>query len=141
MSPDEEDRRRKLAVIATALGEEVASLRQAEIKYSEALEDLTAEVRKKNFRTTIKIRVLVVLVIFCLIFASLATYSYYRLRIVVNDAFCPLMAVFIGSYDPDSRPAGPGRQAYNSAFAQMRTIYGPVLECTTPIAPPRMDSK
>ena len=51
-----------------------------------------------------------------------------------NGALCPLFALILGNYNPNSRPPD-ARPSYDDAFAQMRTIYKN-LACTTPIVPP-----
>lgn len=52
-----------------------------------------------------------------------------------NEAVCPMFALFLGSYSPESRPP-EARKSYESAYRQMRTIYTN-LACTSPIVPPR----
>lgn len=62
-----------------------------------------------------------------------------RLEKVTNDALCPMFSLFLGSYNPDSRAPGVGREAYEDAYSELRRIYGPVLGCATAIVPPRTD--
>jgi hypothetical protein len=139
MPTEEDDRRRKLAVVAVELGAEVARLTAASVDQAKALGALTVEVEKKNWMTTIKIRWMAALVVLDVLLSGGVTYGLFQISKIVNDAFCPLMAVFVGSYDPNSRPAGPGRIAYEDAFSQMRHIFGPVLECPPVVVPPRTD--
>jgi hypothetical protein len=47
---------------------------------------------------------------------------------------CPVLAVFIGAYDPNSRLEGEARDRYDSAFRVIRQAYTD-LQCTTPIVP------
>jgi hypothetical protein len=54
------------------------------------------------------------------------------------DAVCPLYAVIIGSYNPDTRAAGEARDSYNQAFDIMRDGYAR-LKCRNPIVPPRVN--
>lgn len=54
-----------------------------------------------------------------------------------QDALCPLYSLIVGSYNPNSRPEGPARDAYNGAFTELRAAYE-VLECTSPVVPPRI---
>lgn len=49
---------------------------------------------------------------------------------------CPLLALFIGSYAPNSRAAGEDRQKYEDAFVRIRAIYAQ-LGCTEPAVPGR----
>lgn len=139
MSTEESDQWHQLAVVASALGEEVANLRVAEEKQAKEFKALRVEVEKKNYRTTIKLRVMVSLLVVDLALSGVVFYGLAQIRHIVNDAFCPLLAVFIGSYDPESRPAGKGRIAYEDAFVQIRHIYGPVLKCPQIVVPPRTD--
>lgn len=139
MSTEEGDRRDQLAIVATALGEEVASLRAAEVAQASEFHQLRVEVEKKNWRTTIKIRWMIALLVVDLLLSGVVFYGLAQIRHIVNDAFCPLLAVFVGSYDPESRPAGKGRIAYEDSFAKIRHIYGPVLECPQIVVPPRTD--
>lgn len=48
---------------------------------------------------------------------------------------CSLYSVFLGSYNPSSRQAGPDRVAYEAAFVTFREGYLR-LECTLPYVPP-----
>lgn len=52
------------------------------------------------------------------------------------DALCPLLSLSVGSYNPNSRPAGPGRDQYVAAFGVLRQAYSD-LGCTQPPVPPR----
>lgn len=48
---------------------------------------------------------------------------------------CDFNALLLGSYRPESRPAGPDRDAYIAGFARMREIYDDV-GCTAAPLPP-----
>jgi hypothetical protein len=54
------------------------------------------------------------------------------------DAWCAVNAIFLGSYDPDSRKPGPDRDKYNQAFDVLRDSYRQ-LGCSAPLVPPRTD--
>lgn len=56
-------------------------------------------------------------------------------EITTNQVLCPLYAVFIGSYNPESRAPGTDRETYESNFQVIREGYE-ILRCTTPIVPP-----
>lgn len=145
MSEQDDDRRRKLAVIATALGEEVVSLRAAEEQQSKEFSALREEIKKKNWRTTIKIRWMIALVILDLVLSGAMLVGYLKITDVIDDqevvrsqVLCPMFNVFIGSYDPGSRTAGPDRDKYEDNFRQMRDQRD-ALRCTGPLVPPRND--
>ena len=55
-----------------------------------------------------------------------------------QDALCPLYGLLLGSYNPESRAAGPARDQYNQAFVTLRNGYDS-LDCANPIVPPRVD--
>ncbi len=61
---------------------------------------------------------------------TIAEQDHIRTRVL-----CPLYGLFLGSYRPESRPAGQDRQEYEVAFASLRTEYNE-LSCTNPIVPP-----
>lgn len=47
---------------------------------------------------------------------------------------CPLLALFISSYNPDRRQPGTSREEYESAFAVIRSSYAD-LQCDDPTVP------
>lgn len=100
---------------------------------------LRAEVARlrRAGRTTL-VGVLAVLVLVVVVgttlFRQLVTED--RLRTVVSDVLCPVFALVVGGYDPDSRPAGAARDTYEQTFTVMRNAYG-ALQCTGPLVPPR----
>jgi hypothetical protein len=53
------------------------------------------------------------------------------------DAICPILALTIGSYNPDTRPAGSARSQYIAAFEVIRQGYT-ALGCTNQPVPPRI---
>lgn len=58
-----------------------------------------------------------------------------RQDVVQSEVLCPLYAIFIGSYRPESRTEGPDRQKYEEAFTVIRGSYAK-LGCTGPPVPP-----
>lgn len=54
---------------------------------------------------------------------------------VVQQSLCPLYSLIIGSYNPNSRPAGPERAQYEQAFVLMRAARD-ALDCRDPLVPP-----
>lgn len=49
---------------------------------------------------------------------------------------CPLLALFIGSYNPNSRAAGEDRQRYEDAFRVIRQSYADLdCEAEQPVVP------
>lgn len=152
MSTEDEDRRRKLAVVAVELAAEVAQLTKVAQAQSEALAELKISTDKAKRRTTVKIRVLVALFIADIALTA-AIYVFYNKQaetsarleaaiaqqeVIRSQVLCPLYAVFLGSYQPTTRAAGTDRDTYEQNFAQMRTQYA-VLSCTGPVVPPRVD--
>jgi hypothetical protein len=124
--PDE--RARILADAATKLTEEVIELASVVEHLGDRLAE-TEELAKAN-TTRVKgnerkanlIRAL-------LVFDMLVTIGGFWLGytlVATNarlDAVCPLYAFIIGTNAPQSRAAGPDRDAYNQAFADMRTDF------------------
>lgn len=53
-----------------------------------------------------------------------------------DQALCPMFALFVGSYRPDSRAEGEDRERYEAAFVTLREAYA-ALDCTArPVPPP-----
>jgi predicted RND superfamily exporter protein len=52
------------------------------------------------------------------------------------DGLCPILALVVGSADPESRAPGTDRDQYVVALNVMRQAYSD-LGCTTPFVPPR----
>lgn len=57
-------------------------------------------------------------------------------RTARQEGQCPLLALFLGSYNPNSRAAGEDRAKYEEAFTRIRGIYAR-LDCqdTQPVVP------
>ena len=55
---------------------------------------------------------------------------------VREQVLCPLYSIFLGAYDPQSRPEGEARKRYEETYVEIRRGYQ-VLRCTNPIVPPR----
>lgn len=58
-----------------------------------------------------------------------------QLTRVVQESLCPVFALLIGGYNPESRPEGAARDAYNQQFAQFSASYQ-ALTCRNGIVPP-----
>lgn len=56
-------------------------------------------------------------------------------EITTTQVLCPLYAVFLGSYNPQSRASGSDRDIYEQNFVVIRDGYK-TLQCSTPIVPP-----
>jgi hypothetical protein len=56
-----------------------------------------------------------------------------------QQALCPVFALLIGGYNPDSRPAGAARDTYNQQFQLFSQAYA-ALDCNNPIVPPAIRS-
>ena len=52
-----------------------------------------------------------------------------------QEALCPLYNLFLGAYNPESRPEGEARDKYNQQFDVLRKSRE-TLECTGPLVPP-----
>lgn len=52
------------------------------------------------------------------------------------DKLCPVLALLVGGYDPNTRPPGEARAKYDDSFGVMRQSYRD-LACTQPLVPPR----
>jgi hypothetical protein len=53
-----------------------------------------------------------------------------------QQALCPLYSLILGSYAPNTRPAGEERDKYEAAFVEMGNAYAS-LNCRGPLVPPR----
>ena len=67
----------------------------------------------------------------------------FRLETAIRDQYtireqvlCPLYGIFLGAYDPNSRPEGPARATYEERYIEIRRGWE-TLRCTGPIVPPR----
>lgn len=61
-----------------------------------------------------------------------------RESVTRQQGLCPLYALLIGTYNPNSRAEGPDRQAYVSTFQTLNEAYQ-ALECKIAPVPPRSD--
>lgn len=131
-----EDERRRLVVTAAELGAEVARLTAASIDQATALGSLAVEIEKKAWKTTVKIRWMVALVVLDLILSGAMVVGYFSIQGLVKnqeavraDVLCPLYSIFVSSYNPNSLAAkAQGIDAYNATFAEIRRQYA-VLRC------------
>lgn len=143
---DADERDVALAVIAAKLGAKVDRLTDAvdrlDKRYA-VLESRTGTVERRSARTVAG----ALLVVAALVIGGLLGYSQVvtsdRLSTVVEDqrrvtqeVLCPLFALVLGGYDPDSRPAGAARDQYVQAFGEFSRLYTK-LQCTAPTVPPR----
>jgi hypothetical protein len=138
----------QLAAEARALGQDVEQLNETVAANNAQIEALNRRADRAETlitRTWVFLTGLVLLagVIGVLLFQQLVTGD--RLDQVVvaeklarQEGQCPLLALFIGSYAPNSRAAGEDRQKYEDAFARIRAIYAK-LGCTEPVVPGRSD--
>lgn len=145
MTPEESDHRRTLAAVAVELAAEVARLAEASKGQADALERLTVEVRNKTWKTTVKIRWMIALVVLCLILSGATLIGYFRTsdlianqEVIKGQVLCPMYKIFLGSYQPETRTPGADRDKYEAAFKDMWTQYG-ALNCTGALVPPRYD--
>lgn len=135
-------RRDELAAAAAELKEEVAGLKLA----VEQLTERTCRAERASFRTMFAAVILLVVVALL----GWSTYAEFqtaaRLDAVINNALCPVYALFVGSYDPSTRPLNPDgsykgspREKYDAAFLSPQGINAAYasLRCTTVVVPKR----
>jgi hypothetical protein len=110
--------------LTKAIGELLARAESSEERISASetkVEDTTRRV-KSNERRAHAIRILV---LFDILATVLGFYLGYTL-VATNarlDTVCPLYAFYVGTYAPQTRSAGPDRDAYIRAFADMRIKF------------------
>lgn len=140
----------QLAAEARALSTDVEQLNETVAVNNAQIEALSRRAdRAENLitRTWVFLVALVLLagVIGVLLFQQLVTGD--RLDQVVaaeklarQEGQCPVLAVFLGSYDPNSRLEGEARQRYEDAFGKFRVAYAR-LDCqqSQPVVPGRTD--
>lgn len=117
----------KLTAQAAELKEEVVALRAAVGRFEPRI--------KRAERVSVRTAVATMIV---LILTLSVAYVGYR-NIVTDrriDGLCPILALVVGSADPNTRAAGPDRDQYIQALNVMRKAYSD-LGCTTPFVPPR----
>lgn len=117
----------KLTEQAAELKNEVAALTAAVKRF---------EVRvKRAERVSMRTAIAATIVLFLVLSVGLVAY-----RGTVTDrridGLCPILALVVGSADPDTRAPGPDRDQYVQALGVMRQAYAD-LGCTTPFVPPR----
>lgn len=112
---------------AEALRKEVVGLRDAVVALKPKVE--------RAERVSLRSAVATVLIVVLTVVVALIGY-----RQIVSDAqihgICPVLALVIGSADPESRPAGPAREQYIEAIDVMRNAYVEI-GCTEPFVPAR----
>lgn len=132
MTPEETEHRRQLAAVAVELGAEVSRLAAASQAQAEATAVLADEIEKKTWKTTIKIRWMVALVILDLILSGAMLVGFLQISdlikrqdVVQSQVLCPLYAIFVRSYNPNSLAAkAQGIDDYNRTFAEIKRQYG-----------------
>lgn len=125
-----------LTQIGTVLADKVHGLAGKVDENNQAVAANSRKVDENTRKTRIKIRWLIGLVILDLVLSAAVFWSYITIRRVVNDALCPMFSIFVGSYDPESRAPGPGRDVYEDNFRKIRVIYYDVLTCSQPPSGP-----
>jgi hypothetical protein len=117
----------KLTAQAAELKQEVAALRAAVSRFEPRIE----RAERVSVRTAVASVIVLILVI---------SVGYVGYRNIVTDkridGLCPILALVVGSADPNTRAAGPDRDQYVQALDVMRKAYSD-LGCTTPFVPPR----
>lgn len=61
-----------------------------------------------------------------------------RVESLTQRSLCPVFALVVGGYDPQTRPEGPARDRYIATFEVMRVAYDE-LGCVAPLVPKRED--
>jgi hypothetical protein len=130
-----------LASRAEALQVEVAGLRQDVTRLVERTDGLRKDLtglgdrqsRSEGHQAWFAIALVVVIAMAAAIGLTAWRVSGTDRRI---DAVCPILALAIGGYDPNTRPEGPARDKYVASFDVMRQSYTD-LACTQPLVPPK----
>lgn len=98
---------------------------------TEATHELTDRTRRTERRSR-WVAALSAIALFATCACGYAIYQQYATRVFV---LCPLYSVIVGSYAPQTRPAGEAREAYEKVFVTMRAAYD-YLDCPqAPVAP------
>lgn len=95
---------------------------EKKIEGTEELAQANTRRVKKNERRAHAIRVLVVVDILFTVMGFALGYSLVATNARL-DTVCPLFAFTIGTYAPQSRTAGPGRDQYIQSFGDMRVKF------------------
>lgn len=134
MSP-EDDRRRVLADAAATLANEVSVLALSVVQLG-----------RRTDRQQRHLNVTVLCLVLDVILTAAMGWAYHvqsgTLDLIEStrfDAVCPILATMLGGYDPNTRPAGSARQAYEDAYGNMRVVFNDILHCHTKLVPPRND--
>jgi len=145
VTPEEVERRRELAVVAAALATEVPALRAIAEKQAAELGELKDEVKQRTWKTTVKIRWMIALVILDLVLSGAMLVGYLTVSELVKSqevlraqVLCPFYKVILGSYQPETRAPGSDRDKYEATFKEMWGQYG-ILNCVGALVPPRTD--
>lgn len=145
MTAEDDEHRRELVAVAVGLGEEVTRLTVASDAQASATRNLRVEIEKKTWKTTIKIRWMIALVILDLVLSGAMLVGYLKIKDLVDDqevvrsqVLCPMFNVFLGSYQPETRNVGPDRDKYEANFREMRNQRA-ALHCRGDLVPPRND--
>ncbi len=136
----------ELAATAAELGQKVDRLTGAVERLDESyaqLDNRTGTVERRSTRQVIASVLAVALLVIGGWLAYTQVVTNTRLDAVVaaqdqqrSEVQCPILALLLGGYDPETRPAGEARDSYERTFAEYRRIFA-LLECTTELVPPR----
>jgi hypothetical protein len=132
------EQRRQLIEEAKSLGGQVGELTDEVGHLADGLDQL----KQRTSRAERIIAVVVVIGAIVLILSIAVGVTLVQLSQLIDreaktrqKALCPFYSLVLGNYNPNSRPAGPDREAYNRNFDAMRLQYGE-LDCIEPIVPP-----
>jgi hypothetical protein len=141
---DEVARREDLAVAARELKAEVAELR-AEVSN---LNTRTQRAERATFRSLVVIGVLMLIVVGGGVVGYQTTQLAQRVETITQRSLCPLYALVLGSYAPETRELNPdgsyegsARQKYVNNFEGPGGLFSQRagLPCIGPLTPPRSD--
>jgi hypothetical protein len=131
----------QLAATATALAAEVEHLTETVAVNNAQIESLERRARRTESlitRTWVFLAALVVLAAVVGVITFRQFVSEDRLNQVITAEHvarqkgqCPLLALFISSYNPDRRQPGTSREEYEQAFGVIRSSYAD-LQCDAP---------
>lgn len=85
-------------------------------------------------------QVIAALAILALVTSGAVAYVVYEQHRTRVFALCPLYSVLVGSYAPQTRAAGPDREAYEEVFVTMRRAYA-FLDCPQAPVAPRLSAR
>jgi len=140
-----EQRADSLAVAAAKLTGQVTELLAVVGTLKERLTEVEEDqggTNRRVKRNESKANFLRALLVFDIAMTLFVTLLYWRefqtnrqLDATQSKVLCPLYSIFLGAYNPDTRPAGQPRQTYEDDYVIIREGYR-ILACTTPIVPP-----